>query len=149
MARIEWVVERLEHWAIWASRGGAGSTGFAKQSVLANDGGSDTWARGSYRHVAIPVNEEEAAETDRAVSSMRTTRPALVRAVVQVHLNDKPVVDVARAEGCSRAALHARLAAADRAIAMWLTDRAVERDRAQANAAAVRAQQQRDGSFTP
>ncbi|WOI43771.1 hypothetical protein [Acidovorax sp. BLS4] len=126
MARISWVVKRLENWALWASRGGAGSGGYAKQSVLA-DWVSDVWERGSYNSVAIPAFEEEAAETDRAITSFKETRPHLVRALLAVYIQELGVQEAARRDGCAASTMHARLDQADMAIAMWLNDRADEK----------------------
>ena len=67
MARIKHIQRRLENWAIWSSRGAGGGRGFATKSVLA----SEVWSRGSYNNVPIPVFEEEAAETDKAVSALK------------------------------------------------------------------------------
>lgn len=135
MARIKWVAQRLDNWAIWASRGGAGGSGYASQSVL-QDWVSEVWSRGSYNNVAIPAFEEEAIETDRAIASFKDTRPQLARALVAVYLMDLGVQEAARREHCAASTLHARLDQADMAIAMWLNDRAEERMRARAAIAA-------------
>ncbi len=141
MARIKWVQQRLENWGMWASRGGAGSSGYASQSVLAGWVESDAWARNRCGASVIPVSEAEALETDRAISSFKDTRRPLARSLVLVYVMDFGVLEAAHRERVSESTMHARLAQADQAVAMWLEDRAAETQK--------RRDAQRAGSFTP
>lgn len=133
MARIKWVQQRLENWAIWASRGGSG---YARESVLAS-WTSDVWSRGRYSSGAlIPAFEEDALEIDRAISSFKDTRPQLAAALVLVYIQNFGVLEAAHRARVDPSTMHARLGQADQAIAMWLEDRAAERLRLQAQARA-------------
>ncbi|MFN7043121.1 MAG: hypothetical protein ACK4OH_18705, partial [Acidovorax temperans] len=84
MARIKHIQRRLENWAIWSSRGAGGGRGFATKSVLA----SEVWSRGSYNNVPIPVFEEEAAETDKAVSALKLGKGHLFVTIDCIYLKD-------------------------------------------------------------
>ncbi len=126
MARIEHIKRRLENWGIWASRCEGGASGFATRSILT----VDVWARGTYNGAMIPVFEEEAQETERAVASFKKTRPTLARTVILYHVENLGVLEIAHRERCAQSTVHARLAQADQAVAMWLADRAREREQA-------------------
>lgn len=97
---------------------------------------SDTWARNRCGASVIPVSEAEALETDRAISSFKDTRRALARSLVLVYVMDFGVLEAAHRERVSPSTMHARLAQADLAIAMWLEDRSVEAKRPHANKSA-------------
>ncbi len=129
MARIKWVQQRLENWGMWASRGGAGSGGYASQSILAGWVESDAWARNRCGASVIPVSEAQALETDRAISSFKDTRRALARSLVLVYVMDFGVLEAAHRERVSASTMHARLAQADLAVAMWLEDRAADAEK--------------------
>ena len=89
MARIKHIQRRLENWAIWSSRGAGGGRGFATKSVLA----SEVWSRGSYNNVPIPVFEEEAAETDKAVSALKLGKGHLFVTIDCIYLfQSTPVI---------------------------------------------------------
>ncbi len=134
MARIKWVQQRLDNWGMWASRGGAGSAGYASKCVLARWAESDAWERNCYGSLVIPVSESEALETDRAITSFKDTRRPLARALVLVYVMDLGVVEAALRERVAVSTMHARLSQADMAIAMWLEDRAEEAKRRQVTA---------------
>jgi hypothetical protein len=55
MARIEWVRQRLENWALWHERGRGGGLGYATQSVLLAERVDGD------RQAFVPVDEIEAA----------------------------------------------------------------------------------------
>lgn len=131
MARIEHIKQRLDNWGMWASRGEGGATGYATRSILA----VDVWARGTYNGNVIPVFEWEAMETDRAITALKDTRPQLVRTVIGYHLNNWGVSELAHRERCKPSTIHARLALADQAIDLWLSDRDREREQARSRAA--------------
>lgn len=137
MARIKWVQQRLENWAIWASRGGLGGSGYARESVLASWTTDDVWSRGRYSSGAlIPAMEEDALEIDRAITSFKDTRRQLAEALVLVYIRNLGVLEAAHRARVASSTMHARLDQADQAIAMWLEDRAAERVRLQAQARA-------------
>ena len=51
VARIEWVKQRLDNWALWKDRESHGGLGFATRSVLLSD------AVDRYRETPLPVDE--------------------------------------------------------------------------------------------
>ena len=73
MARLDHIKRRLDNWAMWKERGTSGGLGFATRSILL----SETWSRGSYNGMIIPVMEAEAEETDKAVQALKLARPQL------------------------------------------------------------------------
>ena len=131
MARLKHIQRRLENWAIWSSRGSGGGRGFATKSVLA----SEVWSRGSYNHVAIPVEDEEAWQTDQAVTALKLTKSHLYVMLVHIYLQDKGIAMTAQMMGRAQSTIKAQLVQADHAIAAWLEAQAVERERKRAAAA--------------
>lgn len=125
MARLKHIQRRLENWAIWSSRGSGGGRGFATKSVLA----SEVWSRGSYNHVAIPVEDEEAWETDRAVTSLKLSKSHLYVMLVHIYLQDKGIALTAQLMNRAQSTIKAQLEQADHAIAAWLDAQAEERER--------------------
>lgn len=128
MARLRHIQRRLENWAIWSSRGAGGGRGFATKSVLA----SEVWSRGSYNHVAIPVEDEEAWETDRAVTSLKLSKSHLYVMLVHIYLQDKGIAFTAKLMNRAQSTIKAQLEQADHAIAAWLDAQAEERERRRA-----------------
>lgn len=125
MARLKHIQRRLENWAIWSSRGASGGRGFATRSVLT----SEVWSRGSYNHVAIPVEDEEAWETDRAVTSLKLSKSHLYVMLVHIYLQDKGIALTAKLMNRAQSTIKAQLEQADHAIAAWLEAQAEERER--------------------
>ena len=142
MARIKHIQRRLENWAIWSSRGAGGGRGFATKSVLA----SEVWSRGSYNNVPIPVFEEEAAETDKAVSALKLGKGHLYVTLDCIYIRDLGVNETARRMRRAVSTVHAQLDQADKWIDAWLQAEREARDKAKAQAAAVAASIQ--NSFT-
>lgn len=128
MARIDGIRMRLENWARWCARSDGKSLGFASTNMLYRMAPPEP--SGS-RESVIPTNDIEAAETQRAVDSLRYTRP---------HLHVCLIWHYARGYEIKRVALHMckavstvkrNLEDADRALEQWLTDQAEERRRPQ------------------
>lgn len=120
MARIERIKRRLENWALWKERQSSGGLGYATRSVLL----SDTWSRGSYNGMAIPVFEEEAAETEMAVQSFRLSQSHLYLVLECIYLRDLGIRATAAHMGRAESTIKANLDQADHAIERWLADRA-------------------------
>jgi hypothetical protein len=124
MARIQWVAQRLENWALWKDREASGSIGYASRSSFLRDPGG-----GGYRDAQIPVFDENASITDQAVQSLKADRPAH-HETLQLYYIGGPkqpkltALDVARKHGVSERTVHTRLEECDRAIARWLDERA-------------------------
>ena len=125
MARIKHIQRRLENWAIWSSRCAGGGRGFATKSVLA----SEVWSRGSYNNVPIPVFEEEAAETDKAVSALKLGKGHLFVTIDCIYLKDLGVRATAQRMQRAESTIKAQLEQADHAIAAWLDAKAEEQER--------------------
>ena len=125
MARIKHIQRRLENWAIWSSRGAGGARGFATRSVLA----SEVWSRGSYNNVPIPVFEEEAAETDKAVSALKLGKGHLFVTIDCIYLKDLGVRATAQRMQRAESTIKAQLEQADHFIDAWLQAKAEEAER--------------------
>lgn len=128
MARIEWIAQRLNNWAMWKDREAAGSIGFARRSSFLGDPG------GGYRDAQIPIIDEEAAITDQAVQSLKATRPLHHDTLVLYYLGGPrqpklTALGIAQRHGIGERAVHHRLEECDRAIARWLDERAEDAKR--------------------
>ncbi|MDH4425082.1 MAG: hypothetical protein QE495_01395 [Acidovorax sp.] len=131
MARLKRIQRRLENWAIWSSRGASGGRGFATRSVLA----SEVWSRGSYNHVAIPVEDEEAAQTDEAVRALKLGKGHLFMTLECIYLKDLGIKETAQRMQRAPSTIKAQLEQADHAISAWLEAQAEERERRRVAAA--------------
>ena len=125
MARLRHIQRRLENWAIWSTRGASGGLGYATQSVLA----SEVWSRGSYNHIAIPVEDEEAAQTHDAIQSLKLGKGHLFVTLECIYLKDLGITETAKRMHRAPSTLKAQLEQADHAIATWLDAQAEERAR--------------------
>lgn len=134
MARLDRIKRRLDNWAMWKERGASGGLGFATRSVLL----SDTWSRGSYNGMLIPVVEQEAEETDQAVQALKLTRSHLYVTLECIYLRDLGIKATAQRMQRAVSTISAQLEQADHAIAGWLDDRAREQDKKRSAAAAQR-----------
>ena len=124
MARIDWVAQGLENWALWKLQRDGRSGGWPKQSPI-----FDIRTRGGYREARVPIIDHEAATMDLAVQALRQEDQRLHRTVVLMYLGDQErgaltVLGVAVAEGISERTVHARLSEADLCIVQWLRARA-------------------------
>lgn len=118
MARIEWVKNRLENWALWAAREQGGGLGFASQSVLLREDS------GNAEHKArVPIDEVEASVTDQAVSSLLATHRDFHATLVAHYIQSRSAIGVAEQLGVGVATVYARLASADRLLAAWFSAR--------------------------
>jgi hypothetical protein len=131
MARLKRIQRRLENWAIWSSRGASGGRGYATRSVLA----SEVWSRGSYNHIAIPVEDEEAAQTDEAVRSLKLGKGHLFVTLECIYLKDLGIKEAAQRMQRATSTIKAQLEQADHAIAAWLDAKAEEQERRRVAAA--------------
>lgn len=125
MARLKHIQRRLENWAIWSMRGAGGGRGFAKRSVLV----SETWSRGSYNHMMIPVEDEEAAVTDQAVTALKLGKGHLFKTLECIYLQDMGITLTAQRMQRKPSTIKAQLEQADHAIAAWLEAKAIEDER--------------------
>jgi hypothetical protein len=109
MARIEWVAQRLENWALWSDRGRNGGQGFASQSAFLNIHVDC----GGYREASIPVDEVEAAITDEAVSALKVDKPHLHATVVGYYIEGLTALGLAQKMDRGQSTIRANLAHAD------------------------------------
>lgn len=124
MARMQWIVHRLNNWALWKDRESSGSLGFAGRSSFLREPGGD-----GYRDAQIPVFDEEASITDQAVQSLKVARPQHHETLILYYIGGPrqpklTALGVAQWHGVSERAVHTRLEECDRAIARWLEERA-------------------------
>ena len=128
MARLDHIKQRLASWAKWRVRKDAVSLGFPRQAAFLRinvDGG-----RGG---VDTSSQESDAQEIDLAIDALKMVKGMshLAEVIHEVYLgrNGGGVVRAARVMRKAPSTIDDYLARADRAIASWLDDRAVERER--------------------
>lgn len=118
MARIEWVKQRLENWALWKERANNYGLGFARQSVLLSEPG------GGYRESVIPIDDCEGALTEQAVQALRPSRPQLYTTLQSIYVDGIGIRAAARRAGLAESTIKAHLDQADHALSAWFGDRA-------------------------
>lgn len=123
MARIEWVKQRLNNWALWKAREMGGGLGFATQSVLLAE------PRDGYRESIIPVDDVDAGLTDTAVESLRPAREHLYLTLHCIYVRDMGIKGTARHVCKAESTVYAHLDQADLALAAWFGERAEKRKR--------------------
>ena len=118
MARIEWVKQALDNWALWAERNRAGGLGYATQSVLLGMGVIDC-----DRETPLPVNEVDASIMDKAVGALKAPAPHLFETLMLYYIKGVGIKGAARALGRAESTVAANLGLADVKLAQWYTDR--------------------------
>ncbi len=124
MARIKWITERLKRWGAWRARKDGNGLGYAKSSIflaLPSSGGHDG---------DVPINDLEAAKTDRAVESLRFTRSHLHRALVLIYVDNIGIRNAAIKMARAESTIKANLEDADHALAEWFDRQGNERQAA-------------------
>lgn len=116
MARIEWVHQRLENWALWRARGGFG---YAKQSIFA-DGPA---ARGQVAEAVIPVDDLEASDTNDAVEALKLGHGHLYQTLHLYYVRGQGIKGTARSMRRAESTIHSQLGSADQLLAAWFSDR--------------------------
>lgn len=134
MARIEHIRRRLENWALWRSRMNDGAHGYQTRNILA------AWAeeaggREGYES-RVPVFDEDAEETDKAVQALKLGRSHLYVTLDYIYLRGLGVNETARQMRRAVSTVHAQLDQADHWIDAWLRVEREARDRVRAQAAA-------------
>jgi hypothetical protein len=118
VARIEWVKQRLENWALWKARMSGSGLGFYTQSSFLNEVDSSR-----YREARIPVDEVDAGVTNEAIESMLPDRQHLHDTLHLVYIEDTGIRGAASRERCAESTIYARLEQADMYLANWFTER--------------------------
>ncbi len=113
MARIKWITERLKRWGAWRARKDGNGLGYAKSSIFLSLPSSGS------RDDDVPINDLEAAKTDRAVESLRFTRSHLHMALVLIYVDNIGVRNAARKMARAESTVKANLEDADHALAEW------------------------------
>ena len=127
MARLDQIHRRLVVWGAWRARREDAGLGFPKVNILLSMGGGGA---GGYRETVVPLDEIEAAETDRAVESLRLVKSHLYLTLHCIYIRNMGVTATARRMARSRAAVSAQLDQADVEILRWLEARREQRDQA-------------------
>jgi len=130
VARIEWVQQRLDNWALWATKRDAGGLGFAPSSIFANGPA----ARGGSNEAVVPVDELDAAVTNDAVESLKLGHGHLYQTLRLYYLKGQGIKQTARTMRRAESTIHAQLAQADQRLALWFQER---RRRGDSGAAAL------------
>ncbi len=141
MARIEWVKQRLENWALWKAREQGGGLGFSSTTSFLHDVDSSR-----YRESRVPVDEAEAWVTDLGVEAFKLGRGHLYETLRLIYLEGCGIREAARAMQRAESTIKAHLDQADNALALWFNERKrhqaeerAAREQAQAQARAYRA----------
>jgi hypothetical protein len=117
--RIEWVMLRLNNWALYKVAEKSGSLGFASQTSYLNDA-----YEAGYRDSIIPIDETYASVTNDGVEAMKAARPALYECLQTYYVTGPGGIKAtALILHIAPSSVHANLAAADRVLANWFTDR--------------------------
>lgn len=129
MARIKWVMARLDNWARWVTQRQAGGSGWPKQAAFSRMARSAQ----SSESAMVPVDDIEAGRTHAAVEAMRFTRGGLWLVVQCAYIGDpqtpaqrrRPMAtsEIAQRMGVGMRAVQVRLEDADAAIGVWLRER--------------------------
>jgi hypothetical protein len=127
MARIEWVKERLVIWGAWKARREDSGLGFPRINILLSMGGGGA---GGYREAVVPINELEAAETDRAVESLKLVKSHLYLTLQYIYVRNTGIRLCAQRMGRAESTIKAQLEQADAEIARWYE---VRREQAEAS----------------
>jgi hypothetical protein len=128
MARIEWVRQRLENWALWHERGRGGGLGYATQSVLLTER-----VDGDRAEAWVPVDEVEAAVTDEAVDALKLGYGHLHKTLQLFYLRGAGIKETARVMQRAESTIKAQLERSDALLATWFAERKRRREAAAAD----------------
>ena len=120
MARIEWIKQRLNNWALWKLRESSGGLGFATQAVFLED------RVDRYREISLSatIDTTDASLTDQAVEALKLPRPHLYDTLRCIYLQDTGIKGAARRLGKAESTISAHLEQADHALSAWFGERA-------------------------
>lgn len=124
MARIEWVKQRLDNWALWKDKEQAGGLGFYSQSSFLSER-SDT----GYRESIIPVDDVDASLTNQAVEALKPAQSHLYLTLQYIYVKGIGIKESARRLGRAESTVKAQLERADAVLAQWFGERAEKRKR--------------------
>lgn len=123
MARIEWVKQRLNNWALWKAREAGGGLGFATQSVLLAE------RIDRYREVDISstIDSTDAALTNQGIEALKPDQVHLHSVLHCIYLQDTGIRGAAVRLGKAESTIKANLEQADRFLELWFRERAEKR----------------------
>lgn len=123
MARIEWVKQRLNNWALWKARESGGGLGFATQSVLLAE------RVDRYREVDISttIDSTDAALTNQGIEALKPDQVHLHSVLHCIYLHDTGIKGAALRLGKAESTICANLEQADRALELWFRARSEAR----------------------
>jgi hypothetical protein len=133
MARIEWVKQRLENWALWKARERGGGLGYAAQSSFLIERVDND----RYRESKIPIDEVDAGVTDQAVTALRAALPDLHRTLDGIYVRDWGTQGAMARLGKDRSTIYAQLDQADRWLQAWFIERSARQQAARVAYVAV------------
>lgn len=117
MARIEHIKQRLENWGRWCQQSDSGGLGYPKQTAFARLAPS-----AGRNESSVPIQSIEASETDNAVKSLQFTQSHLHQVLVLTYAKALPRHLVAKRMCRAESTIANNLGDADRAVARWLDD---------------------------
>ncbi len=120
MARLEYIKQRLNNWAMWRARRDNHGLGYASRNMLANWMASAGEVSRYQRESTIPVLHLEAEEIDEAVEVLRLGKGHLHVMLMCMYVKDLGVTGTARQMRRSPSTIHGYLDEADRWIDAWL-----------------------------
>lgn len=127
MARLEWVKQRLENWALWKERGDCSGLGYPSQSAFLRE--AVDCGRSFEAMLMSTVDEIEATKTDEAVESLLGSKPHLYRTITLIYLEGMSIRQTAEDMCKAESTVKANLAHADHAIAAVLQAKREEAER--------------------
>lgn len=142
MARIDWVKTRLAMWGAWRARREDSGLGYPKVNILLSMGGGGS---GGYRETQVPINDIEAAETDRAVESLRLVKSHLYLTLQYIYVRNSGITLAAQRMGKAPSTIKANLEQADHELVKWFDDQRQAKEK-RAGKVAVNSS---EGGFTP
>ncbi len=132
MARIEWVKQRLENWALWKVRERSGGLGFASRSSFLREVDSSR-----YREAIVPVDEVDAALTEQAVEALKLGHGHLHKTLHCIYVDGIGIKGTARVMARAESTIKAQLDQADHLLKRWFDTRAEQQARARQQLRAV------------
>ena len=124
MARIEWVKQRLDNWALWKDREANGGLGFPSSSSFLREIDS------GYREAIIPIDDCDASVTNDAVESLKhSAKHHLYICLQAIYVQDAGIRAAALQLGKAESTIKAQLEAADRALATWFIERQAKKQK--------------------
>ena len=133
MARIEYIVAKLNNWALWVQSESNGGNGYPTQSVLL----ANPVDRSREIDLRSTVDNVEAQTTDRAVSSLRGDHAQIHRTLVCIYIEDRGIQGTAAQIGRAVSTVHSNLARADELLRIWFNQHRQQQEETRERMAAV------------